>query len=196
VTRPVVNPGTVLWSGEHWIDYLREPGGEGHTAMFSLYDTIWSTAGEGVTAYVDIPGFTGVYTDNRAVAVYVHDLLIRLREDHPFNRSLTVFDAELVRGGDIRAAPSWTVRTPETTIVATWEGLGDAVVTEGPVGTFTDRHDYFTVLFFASRATITVNGSAVPGEPYTTTQWDRSIGGERSSCVFALAETMTLVPEA
>ncbi|MBV7326894.1 hypothetical protein KFU94_01270 [Chloroflexi bacterium TSY] len=38
-----------------------------------------------------------------------------------------------------------------------------------------------------------INDPPVPGQPYTRHPWKKSIGGERSSCVFALAETMIKV---
>jgi hypothetical protein len=199
MSRPVVNPGTLLWSGEHWIDYLREPGAAQNSAMVSLYRTVYSAAGEGVTAFVGIPGEGGlaaIYSDNRAVTDVLLELMIRPRPDHPFNRPLPLVDAELSRGGDIRSAPSWTIRGGSATIVATWSGLDGPVVTEGPAGTFTDEHDFFTVLVFAARATVSLNGRQILGEPYPIMDWDRSIGGERSSCVFAFAETMTLASRA
>jgi len=34
-----------------------------------------------------------------------------------------------------------------------------------------------------------LDGRAVEGKPYTRDIWKKSIGGDRSSCVFALAET-------
>ena len=36
---------------------------------------------------------------------------------------------------------------------------------------------------------MTFDGEAVEGQPFTTDIWHDSIGGDRSSCCFALAET-------
>ena len=47
----------------------------------------------------------------------------------------------------------------------------------------------FTVLYFAQEAEIHLNGRRVPGAPFTRDIWRSSIGGDRSSCVYALAET-------
>ena len=47
----------------------------------------------------------------------------------------------------------------------------------------------FSLLYFTHETEISVDGMAVHGAPYTRDIWRASIGGDRSSCVFALAET-------
>lgn len=48
----------------------------------------------------------------------------------------------------------------------------------------------FTILVFAEKAGIELDGKAVAGAPYLRDVWAKSLGTPRSSCVFALAETM------
>ena len=48
--------------------------------------------------------------------------------------------------------------------------------------------DVFSCLFFARSAQIMFNGHLIPGEPYPVDSWKPSLGGARSSCVFALSE--------
>lgn len=197
MSRPVVNPGRLFWSGEHWINYLRIPGQESDSGMVSLYHTRYSTAGEGAVAFVRIPGLCpeGLYTDNLEIADFIRSIMIQGRGG-PFDRDMPVIEARLRRTGDVRFAPGWVIESDEVHIEAIWKELGPAVVTEGPAPTFNPYFDFFTLLFFAQEAQIICNGTQVQGAPYLRDIWKKSIGGDRSSCVFALAETMTRLPAA
>jgi len=196
MSRPVINPGTLIWSGEHWINYIREPGAESDAGMVSLYHTRYSEAGEGTVAFVRLPafGFEAICTDNLEVAQLITDLMIR--EGNPFHGSdMPLRDAVLKRAGDIRSEPAWIIQAGRHRIVSTWSKLQPPVIAEGPAPTFSPVRDFFTLLFFAEGAGITFDGNVVEGAPYPRDIWKRSIGGMRSSCVFALAETMTAVPQ-
>ena len=192
MTRSIINPGTVEWSGEHWISYLRRPGDESNSAMVSLYHTRYSPAGEGTVALVDVtgePGLKGVCTDSREVADFVLDKLVGVSST-PWDPGLPLVDAEITRGGDIREAPSWTIRAGSNLIETTWSRIGPALIAEGDSPTFTEGFDFFTLLFFADASSIALNGLPSEGAPYQVDTWERSLGGgQRSSCVFALAET-------
>ena len=192
MSRPVVNPGRLIWSGEHWINYLRLPGATNNNAMVSLYYTRYSAAGEGSVALVDIAGeggFCGVCTDAPEVAEFILDNMIR-GSGNPFDRELPLYAAEIERGGDIRQAPDWTIRVEGRKIVSTWSSLQPPVIAEGPAPVFSEGRDFFTVLVFSDVATIEMDGRIVPGKPYLREGWKKSIGGDRSSCIFALTETM------
>jgi hypothetical protein len=191
----VVKVGTLVWSGEHWINYLRQSGAGQDSGMISLYYTRWSAAGEGTTAFVEIPGdegFPTLYTDNREVAEIVLETMIRGRGTH-FDRDLPVVDARITRGGDIRINPAWTVRAGGQEIVSTWQVTEPPVIMYGPAPSGAERIEVFSVLYFTYEASITVDGRAVSGKPYTRDIWRSSIGGDRSSSVFALAETIIRV---
>jgi hypothetical protein len=194
MARPVINPGTLHWCGEHWINYLRLAGAEVNSGMVSLYHTRYSAAGEGTAVFVDItdqPECLGLYTDNREVATFIQEM-IRGR-GNPFDREPPIIDAHISRTGDIRFSPSWVIDSGRCQIIATWADIQPPVIAEGPAPTFGSDRDFFTLLFFADRATITCNGLPVKGQPYQRDIWQASIGGNRSSCVFALAETMIMV---
>jgi hypothetical protein len=105
---------------------------------------------------------------------------------------MQVLPARFRRTGDIRSAPGWVIEVDDRSLEATWMGLGAPVTAEG---VFREGHEHFTVLFFAERASIEVDGEPCPGAPYTVDIWKATIGGERSSCVFALAETFLRLPE-
>jgi hypothetical protein len=76
-------------------------------------------------------------------------------------------------------------------LTATWSGLERPVIVEAPGGVFGPKTDLFSLLFFASEASIQLNGAKISGGPYVRDIWRKSIGGDRSSCVFALSETFT-----
>lgn len=186
-----VLPGELVWCGEHWINYLREAGREANSGMVSLFHTRYSTAGEGNVAFVSLPGpqgFDGVCTDNAGLAEFALATFVRGRGS-PFDRDLPIVGAEFAREGDVRTAPAWRVELVDrhSTLRATWRKLQPPVIAEG---SFRPGTEHFTILNFAEAATIEFNGRRIPGEPYPVTIWQASIGGDRSSCVFALAETL------
>jgi len=49
-------------------------------------------------------------------------------------------------------------------------------------------------LFFTSEASVDLDGRRIEGKPSMRDIWKPTIGGERSSCVFALAETQVELP--
>jgi len=57
MSRSPLSLGTLIWSGEHWLNYLRRPGAAADSALISLYHAHYSSAGEGTLAFVDIPRF-------------------------------------------------------------------------------------------------------------------------------------------
>ena len=197
MSRPTINPGGLIWSGEHWINYLRERGTDSDSGMVSLYHTRYSSAGEGSVAFVDIPGadgFCGVCTDNRVLAEFIIETMIR-GKGNPFDRELPMLDAEMTRGGDVRDEPCWIIQTGKHRIVATWSQIQPPVMAEGWAPTFREDLDFFTLLFFCDAASIQLDTRSISGRPYLRDIWKKSVGGDRSSCVFALAETMIGVPQ-
>jgi hypothetical protein len=190
----VIKQGPLVWSGEHWINYLREPGTEPSTGRVSLFHTRYCSAGEGNVAFVTIPGPGGldaVCADNPDLARFTVETFTRGRGG-PFDRELPTVSARFTRAGDVRVAPSWTIETDQHVVVATWSQLQPPLLAEG---TFRAGHEHFTILLFAERATIQFDGRHLPGEPYRVDTWRASIGGDRSSCVFALAETLMQLPK-
>lgn len=186
--RPNINEGKLLWSGEHWINYIRKDGEDEDSARVSLYHTRYSLAGEGTVAYVTIggdEGFEGICTDNAELVPYLSDIM-----RPPFNVKMPVYEATFKRTGDIRREPSWVIEAGQNTIISTWKDIEPPVIAEGWAPFFTDDRDFFTMLFFTDVASITLNGRQIDGEPYPRDVWKKSIGGDRSSAIFALAESM------
>ena len=197
MTTANLSRGKLLWSGEHWINYIRPADSESNTGMVSLYHSYYSPAGRGTVAYVDIPddlagtessGFTAVCTDNREYAQFIDAQMIRdnpYLKKSPWLRKLATRDAQFTLSGDIQREPSWTIDAGANRIVATWSNLNSLV---GPPTIHPQI--VFTILLFAEQASIEVDGNRVSGAPYPNEAWSQSLGKAHSSCVFALAETM------
>ncbi|MYA23376.1 MAG: hypothetical protein F4Z30_11555 [Gemmatimonadetes bacterium] len=180
--------GPLLWSGEHWILYLRPPGAEADSGQLSLYCAAYSPVGQGTVAYIDIPcsaGLTAVCTDNPDLVDFIFDTMIR-GSNNPFDRDLPQWRATFSRAGHIDRNPSWTIQSKHHTLTATWEQLESPLV--GPPTI--NPHIVFTLQIYAAAGQMQLNGVAVPGSPYPRDAWSKSLGQARSSCCFALAETM------
>ena len=188
MTQATLSQGPLLWSGEHWILYLRLPGSQIDSGQLSLYYAAYSPAGRGTVAYIDIPGSEGLTTactDNPDVADFITATMIR-GSKNPFDCDLPQFSATFHRAGHIDRNPSWTIQSEHHTVTATWEQLESPLV--GPPTVNSDI--VFTVLIFAAAGHLQLDGMAVSGCPYPREAWSRSLGQARSSCCFALAETM------
>ena len=151
----------LIWSGEHWISYLRKPGSNKHAGRLSLYHGPYSGGGPGTAAFVGTPDFAALCADSEEFARFG-------------------------RGGDVRRAPSWTIETADHRLTATWAELDPPLV--GPPTI--NPQIVFTVLVFAAAATLDCDGQPLPGSPYPREAWAQSLGTPMSSCCFALAETM------
>ena len=188
--RPRVE-GELTWTGEHWINYLREPGRETDSARVSLFSFRWCPAGTGVAALVDIPGrFTGLCTDNREVLKYARATMTRSWPQG----EIPVVDAEFSESGDLRGDPAWCIDTGDHVIAAAWGDIEAPVVCNGPWPDSPSGDYVFSLLHFCGVAAIAIDGEAVDGAPYSRDIWRSTIGGDRSSCVFALAESFVRRP--
>ena len=189
--------GGLLWSGEHWIAYLRRPGEESNCASVGVYHTRWSPAGEGNVALIDIQGeggFTAAVADNPAVYDFTMERVRAAAPDDPFNDlDLPLLDGSIVRGGDVRSAPYWLITAGGRTVVATWSDLVTPFLMTGKPPNERGTAVAFSVLIFSDGGSIALDGAQAPGAPYTREGWRRITGpdGPASSFCFALAETYT-----
>ena len=181
--------GPLLWSGEHWIAYLREGGERGTEgragASISLYHAYDSPAGEGTVAFVATDALTAVCTDNPALAEFARDRLV-IRRVSPIDPDAEILEASLTRVGEVRRTPGWRIEAADHVIAAEWAELGAAIV--GP--TTASPSICFTILYFAAEGAIAVDGEPMPGRAYPRDAWTKTLGRPMSSFCFALSETM------
>ena len=169
---------------------LATTGETADSGSFSLYHTRFSAAGEGTVAFVSIPdaGIDAVYADSAGLAEWTIDNMIRGRGNQ-FDRDMPVVEACLTRLGDVRTQPSWILEAGGRRIVSTWTVTDPAVIHWGPTPSGVPDMQIFSLLYFTYETELAVDGGSVDGVPYARDIWRASIGGDRSSCVFALAET-------
>ena len=194
----LVLQGRVNWSGEHWISYLRRPGASADCGMVSLYNMRYTEAGHGFVAFVviddgDGPAFKGLCTDNRELADFVRERVVRRASHPPYGEELPVLEARFTQGGHVTRDPSWTIAAGGREITARWEGIQPVVIAAGPWPGDSASNYVCSLLHFAEESSITLDGRAVAGRPYLRDIWRPSIGGDRSSCVFAISESLLTV---
>jgi hypothetical protein len=193
----MLKDGKLLWSGEHWILYLRRPGEASNSASVGVYHTRFSEAGEGSVALVSIPGdpaLTVAVTDSLDLHKFTMERVRAGAPDDPFNNlDFTVKEGRVYRQGDVRDSPSWVIEYDDTRIVATWSNLVEPVIMGDLPPAPDGKTVTFSVLMFADVSTITVDGVQAPGEVFERSNWRKNTGpdGPATSCCFALAETYT-----
>ena len=104
--------GRLLFSGEHWINYLRLPGSGRDSTMVSIYRGRFSPAGPGTAAYVRIEGeagFAAACTDSPAFERFIRETMYR--NEGPF-AGLPVVSARFRQEGNVRGRPGES--PPET----------------------------------------------------------------------------------
>jgi hypothetical protein len=186
-TPESLSQGELHWCGEHWMVYLRPKDSEEDTSMVSLYHAYTSPAGRGSAAFVEVKGdngFKGYCTDNPAFAEWVKDTLLGAYT--PYDVDMPKVEAEFKKGGDIRKDPAWTITAQSREIVTTWTDLDEPLVAPG----FANTKIVFSILYFPDSGSIVVDGMPGEGQPYSRDDWKRFLGEAKSSCCFALAETM------
>lgn len=158
--------------------------------MVSLWHTHYSSAGEGTVAYVLIEDGSSCHricTDNPDMAAFMQGWM--RGRGGMYDMELETTQAAFTRGGSVLDSPSWTIDTEDDQVIARWSGLQSPELLEAPAPKLRDGWDVYSCLFFAHSAQIMFNGHPVEGEPYRVDIWKPSLGGKRSSCVFALSET-------
>ena len=194
MTRPIVNDGRLFWTGQHWINFIRPRGAQEATGMVSLWHTDYSLNGEGTVAYVVIntaPSYNRILTDNLELASFIQKWMDG--RGGIYEMKLDVNSASFTRDGDIRNSPSWIIDTGTDQIIAKWDEIQLPILLEAPAPRLKKELDVQSCLFFADSAQIMLNEHSILGEPYPVDNWQSSLGGERSSCVFALSDTFIQV---
>ena len=99
-----------LWSGEHWILYLKTPSNSINSVSVSLYKTNYSHVGTGIVCLLETEDKYGIkpvlLTDNKDVANFVTENIISWKVS-PFKKNIVIKDAKFEFKGDIRINPEW-----------------------------------------------------------------------------------------
>ena len=175
--------GTLVWTGEHWINALRVPGAAEDSGKVSLYCAHHTPAGRGHVASVEIGADSGIgalCTDNPELTSFINETM------WANECALPVVEASFQREGNIGVEPVWLITTAEYRIRASWSQIAVPYVRPPTI----NPRIIFTILFFAAAGSLSLNDTPVAGEPYARDAWAKNLRRPHSSCWFALAETM------
>jgi len=183
-----LQPGKLEWTGEHWVVMLRPDGSDADSAIVSHFAIRVGPGGEGNVAIVRIGGDDGIHavcTDNPDAAAFALPRFFhRLAY---YDESMPTIRCSFTRTGDATRNPGWRIETNQGRIIETkWIVSDQPIVLNSP---WRDGKHVFSILYFTEEATVTLDGVVISGKTYPRDIWRDSIGGDRSSCVFALSES-------
>jgi hypothetical protein len=180
-----ITSNDIVWSGVHYLLFLKAENGENDSVRLSLFDTEYSPHGEGYVAFFDnphgpLPG--GFYTDNRELAPWLYQTLYRGKEN-PFSKvANNIVSSRFERHGDTRDTVTILIKAEAGSITAAWEQLEAPFMARGGG----EGPNYWYSLFFtAPAARVLVNESRIPGTVYMRDIWTPFVGRPLSSCLFA-----------
>ena len=181
---------TPIWSGLHYLLYLRQEGAEEDCARFSLFVTEFSPAGGGHAGFLHIDRAimpsapaSAVYTDNPEMAGWLYDRMYRDSDNSLAACGERVITARFGRGGDLRQRLGFSIDSEDGTVGAAWTELEAPFVHHG----FAGASSLYTYCLFvvANNAGLEVNGEMVPGDLYARQDWIALVGRPLSSCLIA-----------
>jgi len=211
MARPLMNPGRVIWAGDHLLMSLRVPGASEEGTVISCFRALYSPAGSGHAALVlsDVAGgLRAVYTDNEGMTAWVRERVTR-RRNHALNDpGLPVRRAAFEASGEVGGEYRLVIRGEDHEVGVTWAGFEPPFHAEGPgahplaglraenlergvrTGRFGDGYDIFTLLCPARSGGVEVDGRRAAGDPYPREVWRPSMGRPLSSALIALCEVL------
>ncbi len=180
--------GTLQWTGEHWVAMLRREDTGDDTAIVSHYSLRISPAGEGNVAVIRITGENGLHAVCTDQPQLLDFALPRFFSKVSYWRpDLPALRCQFTRTGDATRDPGWRIETESNrTIEVRWRISQPPEVINTP---WRNNQDVFSILYFTDRATVQLDGEPFLGQPYLRDIWRDTLGGDRSSCVVALAES-------
>ena len=185
----------LVWTGEHWMGYLKAPGDDAYTGAVSIYRTFYGSAGTGDVAFVNVPGFQVLVTESRELSRFILEERGVKWEGSPFSQDSPIVEGEFSWRGDVRTAPSCRIEADGHMVEAVWPNPWDPVILDRPVYDPDGKAVIHSLLFFTDDFNITHDGQRVEGSAYVREDWETSIGQAGTSAVFALAETTCLPVE-
>ena len=198
--RTAVNPGAVEWSGENPGIYLKSDPNKDYSVVAVFFRIVLSPHGRGLgaivlgapasaAAYPEAPNFC--LTDNRTMTEYLITNFVSKFPTFAGQEGLDAMSWHDVTDSkqDNRNMPhsfSEELVSEAVRLQMTWKGIKAPMAVEvGPEASATKAHDMYAVFAEATDASITINGTNLPGEVAT-----RQFFGQIMSTAFlALSET-------
>ena len=197
--KPAINPGTIDWSGENPGILLKTDPDGPFTAMALFFRIAYSPAGRGCALLlyedpqsdISLPSIRNVMiSDNEPMARYLVDNFIAKLaafRDAPAFSALQFVDAvSVTTSGDHRSRYSEMIVTDDFEVELIWQELGEPVALELPPElTGAKEREMYTLLVESKKASIRIDGEALPGIPATRVQ----AGIETTTAFLYFAET-------
>jgi hypothetical protein len=193
MTKKILYPGQVDWSGENPGMYLKEREDGPFVTLVSFFRVVLSPHGRGhAVVLMQAPqGGPGnfIYSDNEPLARYLLDGYVG---------SFAAFKGAALGSLEHRridsATPSWdsrsqyseTIRAGGSTLKLEWKGVGEAFALEMPAHkSATGKHTMLSVFAGATEGVATLDGKRLPGKPIP-----RDMAGRKIATAFlAFSET-------
>ena len=196
----IIHPGALIHYWDHLVITLRDGPAGPETGFLSLYAITYSPSlGAGHVAIVEAPGIPDTRGDPAGpglTRVFSDDLGLGERQQ-----------ARLLAMGDGRAALrqpplearferipygpdgfGYRISSAEHEIEARWEATDPPFWVDGQGGAFHDAEDIWAMMVGTERASLVIDGVAVPGAPFDDDVWRPKLGRSLSSAHGAFAE--------
>lgn len=187
MTKKIVYPGEVDWSGENPGMYLKEREDGPFTTLVSFFRVVLSPHGRGhaVVVMQSPQGGPGnfLFSDNEPLARYLVD---------GFVGAFAAFKGSPLGSLEHRkidaVTPSWdsstqyseTIQAGASTLKLEWKGVGKPFALElPPHKSATGRHTMLSLFAGATDCAATLDGKSLPGKPIP-----RDMGGRKITTAF------------
>ena len=198
--RISVNPGRVEWSGENPGIYLKESADSDYSTLALFFRVVLSPFGRGQAALIlgapgeasgwpDAPNM--LMTDNQVLMRWILDGWVArfpAFRDRPGLGGMAWLDIESAsrQPSDLKSLYSETVRGSGVTAELAWRGLGAPLPAEiSKENSPTGKHEMYSVFLEAESATVSINGTALPGRVASRQFFGRTM----STAFLAFSET-------
>jgi len=201
MTRPIINPGKVDWSGENPGMYLKETADGPFITLISFFRVVLSPHGKGHAAFMLLdPNGKGndakpnvCITDNEPLAAYLRDNFVAFFGAFKGVQGLKNCRMEagwdFMAAGDGRTTHTEWFRSNVGQVSLTWAALGAPFIVEMPKDkSATGKHEMFSLFVESPKVTATINGKSVAGKAFP-----REFAGKKDSSTAFLAFSETWV---
>jgi hypothetical protein len=189
-----IHPGALIHDWDHLVITLRDGPDGPETGFLSLYAIAYSPSlGAGHVALVEVAGGPGrpalalTLTDEPGLGARQQARLIAMGDARAAlrNAPLAARFERIPYGPD---GFGFRISADEHEIDARWEAVDPPFWVDGSGGGFSDTEDIWSMFVGAGRASLVVDGVAVPGAPFDDDVWVPKLGRSLSSAHGAFAE--------
>jgi hypothetical protein len=202
MSRPIINPGQVDWSGENPGMYLKETADGPFVTLISFFRVVLSPHGKGHAAFMLLdPQGNGkearkpnvCITDNEPLASYLRDNFVAYfgAFKTAANLRATRMEAgwDFQASGDGRTTHTEWFRSTIGQVSLSWDRLGAPFIVEMPKDkSATGKHEMFSLFVESPSVRATINGNSVAGRAFP-----REFAGKKDSSTAFLAFSETWV---